>query len=663
MKRICIFAGYNQNHVIQEYVFDYLEQLSKHSDVYYIADGGAVAKKYLNRLLLICKGVFFVKHGMYDFGSYSLGCTRFIGWEHILQYDELIFANDSCFCVQDFGVVFNKMSKSQADVWGLLCTDERNYDYYSTLENYVQKYSEDIPYFCIGTYFIVFRRNVVETELFQKFVALVKKEKNRYDVCMKYEMGLTKLLIKERFQIDAFIDVVYRNACIYNEQGIRLLKQGFPLVKTKIFKDNPLSIKNLEFLPNIIFVYTGNKNIFQYICDIYKIKAKEITTNSKSVFNLIGVNSQINITKLFQRKHDDYSKHQSLIEANNCNSYVIFFNVARDAIGGGMLSINRFIDESIKLFVGSNKKVLLSGLPLKNEVVSYTLFDSRLPMYHFDDIVNSIRPNELILHIPEYYLPEFLDDLKKSAYQWLLSIPYLHINIMDQNHDYMPIRLHIERCKEITDKVTVTMAHERYTTEEIANAFDCPIKKLMPFIPEFYRVPYSKKIKKIAISPDQFVFDGVSKKDEAMSYLINHLPDYEIFIINNISLEEYKRIIANSLFTITFGEGYDGYFIEPFLSNSVAFAVYNETFFPSNFKGLPTIYDSYQHFLEKIIIDIRFLESHPKEYVAVSKLTEQKIKEITNDDISKNDLIDFYANKYDFIPEIPRRTGYYHPVG
>ena len=38
MKRICLFAGYDKNNIIHDYVVYYLKELSSVSDVYYMAD-------------------------------------------------------------------------------------------------------------------------------------------------------------------------------------------------------------------------------------------------------------------------------------------------------------------------------------------------------------------------------------------------------------------------------------------------------------------------------------------------------------------------------------------------------------------------------------------------------------------------------------------------
>lgn len=679
MKRICLFAAYNNNDYIEEYVFDYLKELSIYTDIYYMADGDLVREEDINKLLYYCKNVFFIKHEKYDFGSYSELAKKYIGWNKIEEYDEMILANDSVFFVQSFKTVFEKMNQKNCDAWGLLATDERNYEYFYTLEEYLTIPASKVPYFCIGSYFIVLRNNVIKDKKFQVFLNSVKKESNRHDVCMKYEMGLTKFLQKNNFKINTFIDVVYRNVIVYNEQGIRLLKQGFPLVKNKIFKENPLSLTNLEQLPKIIEKYTQNSKIHSYISSTYLAN-----NDSKRKQNIIDEllppffkNSKKEILKqllppfvIKQYKNIKYSN----IKKNKLNnkfdfylenpeaSYIIYFNVAVDTIGGGMLSINRFIDRSIDKFQDTNTKILLSGLPLSNPEVKYTMFDSQLNMFHFDEILASIYPEKLILNIPEYYLPDFIHNLKEKHKKWLHSIPYLHINIMNQNHDYFPERAYFEHCKIYTDKVTITTAHKEYTTQEIADDVDCPIKLLTPFLPKFYRTPYQEKEKIIAISPDELLVDGVSKKDITLEYLRKNLNDYKIIIINNISLEEYKRLISKAMFTITFGEGYDGYYIEPFLSNSISFAIYNTTFFPEQFKKAPTVYESYEKFMKNIVDDIKILEKNYDLYKEYSDQSEKMIKEITNDEISLQNLEDFYNDKYDYIPEIAQRSGFYKKI-
>ena len=647
MKRICLFAGYNPDGIVKQYVYDYLEEIAKYADIYYMADGPVVRNTDIDRILSYCKNAYFISHGKYDFGSYSELSKNYVGWDVLEEYDELIFANDSCFCVQEFKTVFETMARKSCDAWGLLATDERNYEYYYTLEDYLNIPSSKVPYFCIGTYFIVFRAAVIKDTKFQSFINTVKKEADRHQVCLKYEMGLTRFLRNNTFKVSAFVDVVYRNVIVYNEQGIRLLKRGFPLVKSKIFTENPLSIDSLDNIPELIKIYAKNNKIDDYLHDMesYANKKKKYGNDvkyswvpplfkkpKKEILKLIL--PPIFVTKYKDNVYRSKSKNYadlSLLKKYNCEhdkpngDFIIYFNVAVDTIGGGMLSINRFIDKTVELFKKTDTVIILSGLPLDNPAVTYTMFQGRLNMYHFSDIVASVFPEKLILHIPEYYLPGFVHGLSDQHKNWLMSIPFLHINIMDQNHDYFPERGYFEHCKAFTDKVTITTAHKEYTTQEMAEEVDCPVKLLTPFLPKFYRVPREEKKKIIAISPDEFIFDGVSKKEETIKYLEDKLPEFEIIIINDLSLEEYKQLISKAMFTITFGEGYDGYFIEPFLSDSVAFAVYDPMFFPDQFKSAPTVYPSWNKFIENIVKDIKKLENNEKIYCEYSTHTENMI--------------------------------------
>lgn len=70
MKRICLFAGYNAESKIQDYVLYYLKELSTVSDVYYMSDNN-IDEEEKNKLMPYVKAVYGYKHGKYDFGSWQ----------------------------------------------------------------------------------------------------------------------------------------------------------------------------------------------------------------------------------------------------------------------------------------------------------------------------------------------------------------------------------------------------------------------------------------------------------------------------------------------------------------------------------------------------------------------------------------------------------------
>ena len=70
MKRICLFAGFNINGIIEDYVLYYLQELSKISDIYYLADNKIMPKEF-EKITPYVKGDYGYKNGKYDFGSWT----------------------------------------------------------------------------------------------------------------------------------------------------------------------------------------------------------------------------------------------------------------------------------------------------------------------------------------------------------------------------------------------------------------------------------------------------------------------------------------------------------------------------------------------------------------------------------------------------------------
>jgi hypothetical protein len=95
--------------------------------------------------------------------------------------------------------------------------------------------------------------------------------------------------------------------------------------------------------------------------------------------------------------------------------------------------------------------------------------------------------------------------------------------------------------------------------------------------------------------------------------LQERFPDLKIQVIQNLSYEEYKEVISRAKWALTFGEGLDGYFVEPIFSGSISFSVFNSSFFTYDFKCLQTIYDDYRVLIDKMWTDINSLDN-PDEY-------------------------------------------------
>lgn len=78
MKRICLFAGYDSNNIIHDYVVYYIKELSTVADVYYMADN-EISDDEKSKIAPYVKGAYGYKHGKYDFGSWQ-ELIKIIGW-------------------------------------------------------------------------------------------------------------------------------------------------------------------------------------------------------------------------------------------------------------------------------------------------------------------------------------------------------------------------------------------------------------------------------------------------------------------------------------------------------------------------------------------------------------------------------------------------------
>src|SRR5690606_24255813 len=88
VRRVCLFAGYDADGLVDDYVLDYVRELARFADVYYLADCD-MQPGQLERLAPYVRGAWAYRHGKYDFGSYSELVAR-LGWDAIAGYDELL---------------------------------------------------------------------------------------------------------------------------------------------------------------------------------------------------------------------------------------------------------------------------------------------------------------------------------------------------------------------------------------------------------------------------------------------------------------------------------------------------------------------------------------------------------------------------------------------
>ena len=190
---IAIFAHFDKDCIIDDNVLYYLKQLKTIADKIIFVSDCELNKGELAKLDGLTDYTLAHRHGEYDFGSYKRGLQLIIENGLLDNTDTLILANDSCFgpfC--SLKVFFDQMQEKDCDFWGIASNENRYAN--KTFE------SKEAGNRHVQSYFVVFKNQVVHSDVFRNFLLSVKKEDNKEDIIFKYEMGLTDILCKAGFR-------------------------------------------------------------------------------------------------------------------------------------------------------------------------------------------------------------------------------------------------------------------------------------------------------------------------------------------------------------------------------------------------------------------------------------------------------------------------------
>lgn len=279
MKRICFFAGYDSEGIIHDYVVYYIKELSKVSDVYYMADN-EVSDEEKRKISPYVKAVYGFNHKKYDFGSWQ-ELIKITGWDKISGYDELILANDSVF--GPLYPITDLLYKIEAD---------KEWDMCGISQGIYRNNHERIRH--IQSYFLIIKITSSMLESLNKFFNQIKIEDSYINVVEKYEVGFSQFLEHNQHSLKTILDNKYD---FYNDFKT-CLKNGSPFIKVKTILNGVNNFKHQEsfyqlentlctqynYESELISSYMYSKR--QYRLDIYnqkKYKIRGILNSIKQV--------------------------------------------------------------------------------------------------------------------------------------------------------------------------------------------------------------------------------------------------------------------------------------------------------------------------------------------------------------------------------------------
>jgi hypothetical protein len=292
-------------------------------------------------------------------------------------------------------------------------------------------------------------------------------------------------------------------------------------------------------------------------------------------------------------------------QGTNSDRAIIVATPGFDRADGGLFSLASIAAESAMLTEIHEAQVYTCPVPDEPPVARYTKFDNAMQPVPFWALVKRLtaRNAEILIHMPECYASRAqriwgLNRLKAMNAR-------LRINVLLQNIDLAPTRDSMEVLKEFAP-VTITTAHKAYCTPEISELLGAPIYHLSTFMcPElFTQSPWADKRNIVMLSPD-----ANPERASTLSALYKALPEYQFVTVRNMHYRDYRALCSIAKFSITFGEGLDGYYIETIFSGGFSATVFNGRFFTEKYRNQPLMYPDWRTLADQFPVDIRAMDN------------------------------------------------------
>jgi rhamnosyltransferase len=243
MNRLVVFAHYDAQGEIKRFIVHYLRALREVCDRIVFVSNSELPASELQKIEACADEILLRENVGFDFGM----------WQHAMErvdlaaWDEIVLTNSSVFGpLFPLRPIFDRMAARPVDVWAMTENVEIAWH--------------------LQSYFLVFRRPVLEAPIFRQFWTSVLPFDDKHQVIRSYEVGLSRLLLDCGFRLAAFAPTesltipgsspIFRlfgeslwarmrsrrlnPSCAY---PLPLICAGMPFVKAELLRDNPLGVE------------------------------------------------------------------------------------------------------------------------------------------------------------------------------------------------------------------------------------------------------------------------------------------------------------------------------------------------------------------------------------------------------------------------------------
>ena len=213
-KRMAVFAHYDRDGIVDDYVIYYLTSLRKVSDFIVFVSTAELSPKELGKAQCLVNVAIQRENLGHDFFSYKTGFDE-LKKRGLHSCSEVILCNDSVYGpLYPIEEMFTAMERTDADFWGVTESHE--------MAHHLQ------------SYFMVFRRSVFLSAAFLGFWAYMEPLSDRVEIVRRYEVGLSQLLEVHGFRFAVFVKAGAFSSLGYMRLMVSRFKRLFTLSREEV---------------------------------------------------------------------------------------------------------------------------------------------------------------------------------------------------------------------------------------------------------------------------------------------------------------------------------------------------------------------------------------------------------------------------------------------
>lgn len=373
-------------------------------------------------------------------------------------------------------------------------------------------------------------------------------------------------------------------------------------------------------------------------------KRKEILDGYARDF--LGKPQNYDLSKIEQRTQDIYFP----LALEKSRRVIVILVPEHNVISGGIYSMFSIASHLRRMKAQIGYDVIIMTRPNKRQETYFrnTNFINSENVFRFNQIERLKNVKQLYLHIPEYATRDFIDNLSSEEIRFLLNVKEVNINILNQNIKLMPEKQEFRSLKRISNSLTQSVAHHAYFNQQIADKYNLPTLLLPAYtdLSNYQKSSFKEKKKLIIYSLDDAPF-----KAAVLDKLKTNFPDFKLLEIKNITFDKFMEYATDCMFSISFGEGFDGYVAQPIYQGGLGMTVYNEEFFPSDkYKKYPIFFQSGEAMENEICDTIKYFSSHPDAYMNLNKELVDDYNELYNYDEYVHQIRKLAKKEFEIFP-------------